>query len=174
MVQETRAGLGAPTPYVKVGGKDLRNHPEEWGHRMECRSGKQGRGCPWARRNGGAVSGSLPTGSWNTHGWGSRMKGWGLPGPEKVASITSWSGKWLEMGREVQKGWRREGAVLPLRGGKPGHPLRSPGFYSCLCQLGDSGSISLAIHLLTCQVETMTAPPVIINEAVYIRLTAEA
>lgn len=38
--------------------------------------------------------------------------------------------------------------MLQLRGWGPDSALRLPGFYSWLCQLSDSGSISIANHLL--------------------------
>lgn len=76
-------------------------------HRMECRPGKQGRGCPWAQwkevllcRVGEPSNRQLGHTSLGLKG-----EGLGLPDPEKVASMTSWSGKWLEMGWEVQEGW---------------------------------------------------------------------
>ena len=43
-----------------------------------------------------------------------------------------------------------------------------------LCQLGDSGAVSPAIHLLPYQVEKTPTPQIIINEATCIKLTAWA
>lgn len=66
------------------------------------------------------------------------MKGWGLLGPEKVAGISSWSGKWLEMGWEVQKGWRRGGLAaaerLEAQTSDSGPPASTPGPASWVTQ----------------------------------------
>lgn len=64
--------------------------------------------------------------------------------------------------------------MLPLRAWKPRHRTQVRRLLLLALRAGDSGSIPLATHLLTCQVETTAAPPEIVNEAMDRRLMAEA